>query len=118
MLYVVSFYFPTIAFLQTDDYQKTYSSLRSSDIPCVDFPKLFLAAARRGQRDVALLLSTRVPDLSVQDEWGETAFTMTARLVSVRLRLLGRTSYVHSTRKSVYFCHLHDNVFHDYFIYR
>nr|XP_053626744.1 uncharacterized protein LOC128684525 isoform X2 [Cherax quadricarinatus] len=64
--------------VQNDDYQKVMASLRSGNIPDVDFPSLFLAAARQGQRDVALLLSTRVPDISVKDDWGETAFTMAA----------------------------------------
>ncbi|XP_037790239.1 uncharacterized protein LOC119585638 isoform X2 [Penaeus monodon] len=40
-------------------------------------------ASRRGQRDLALLLSTHVPDLLKRDEWGDNALTIAAKLGDV-----------------------------------
>lgn len=65
----------------TGDYDTVFASMRSERIPDVDFTSLFLKASRRGQRDLALLLSTHVPDLLKKDEWGDNALTIAAKLV-------------------------------------
>lgn len=65
----------------TDDYQRVFACLCGDRVPDVDFSSLFLSAARRGCRDIALLLASRVPDLAVKDQWGQTALIMAARLV-------------------------------------
>nr|XP_027219692.1 uncharacterized protein LOC113812031 [Penaeus vannamei] len=65
------------------DYDTVFASMRSERIPDVDFTSLFLKASRRGQRDLALLLSTHVPDLLKKDEWGDNALTIAAKLGDV-----------------------------------
>ena len=59
-----------------------FSSLRSKFIPQVNFSQLFLRAIRAGNRDIALLLVTHVPDINVKNESGETALMLAAILVS------------------------------------
>ncbi|KAK4313750.1 hypothetical protein Pmani_014911 [Petrolisthes manimaculis] len=63
-----------------NDYQQVFACLHSECVPDVDFSSLFLSTARRGCRDMALLLASRVPDLAVKDQWGQTALIMAARL--------------------------------------
>ncbi|XP_047496196.1 M-phase phosphoprotein 8-like isoform X1 [Penaeus chinensis] len=65
------------------DYDTVFASMRSERIPDVDFTSLFLKASRRGQRDLALLLSTHAPDLLKRDEWGDNALTIAAKLGDV-----------------------------------
>ncbi|XP_063607106.1 M-phase phosphoprotein 8-like [Penaeus indicus] len=65
------------------DYDTVFASMRSERIPDVDFTNLFLKASRRGQRDLALMLSTHVPDLLKRDEWGDNALTIAAKLGDV-----------------------------------
>ncbi|XP_042889521.1 M-phase phosphoprotein 8-like isoform X2 [Penaeus japonicus] len=65
------------------DYDTVFASIRSERIPDVDFTSLFLKASRRGQRDLALLLSSYVPDLSKRDDWGDNALTIAAKLGDV-----------------------------------
>ncbi|XP_037790238.1 uncharacterized protein LOC119585638 isoform X1 [Penaeus monodon] len=65
------------------DYDTVFASMQSERIPDVDLTSLFLKASRRGQRDLALLLSTHVPDLLKRDEWGDNALTIAAKLGDV-----------------------------------
>ncbi|CAL4178017.1 unnamed protein product, partial [Meganyctiphanes norvegica] len=67
--------------IKEDDYQKVFSYLRHKQIDSqdLDYTQMFLQAARYGQRDMALLLAPRVPNLSSEDEWGDTAMCMAAR---------------------------------------
>lgn len=60
------------------DYQMLLASLRSDYVPILDYTALFLKAARRGRRDIALLLATRVRNLSARDEYGNSAICMAA----------------------------------------
>lgn len=46
-----------------------------------DMTDLFLYTARIGMGDMALLLAKQVPDLTVQNMWGENALTMAAKMV-------------------------------------
>ena len=65
-----------------DNYELVFSALRSDNVPMVDFTSLFLDMTRRCKRDMAILLASRVPDLTVLDLWGENALTLSARHVS------------------------------------
>uniref|UniRef100_A0A0P4WBX4 Uncharacterized protein n=1 Tax=Scylla olivacea TaxID=85551 RepID=A0A0P4WBX4_SCYOL len=62
-----------------NNYELVFSALRSDNVPAVDFTSLFLDMTRRCKRDMAVLLASRVPDLTVLDLWGENALTITAR---------------------------------------
>ncbi|XP_068231872.1 uncharacterized protein [Palaemon carinicauda] len=67
-----------MAAVDQDDYPALLASLRSDYIPVLEYSALFLKAARRGSRGIALLLATRVKDLSVRDEYGNSAICMAA----------------------------------------
>ncbi|MPC17486.1 Ankyrin repeat domain-containing protein 62 [Portunus trituberculatus] len=62
-----------------DNYELVFSALRSNNVPDVNFTCLFLDMTRRCKRDMAILLASRVPDLTVLDLWGENALTLAAR---------------------------------------
>ncbi|XP_076052689.1 uncharacterized protein LOC143032117 isoform X2 [Oratosquilla oratoria] len=66
--------------ISQDDFDQVFACLRGAEVPDIDFTGEFLSCARRGQRDIALLLATHVPCLSAKDAWGDTAFIMAARL--------------------------------------
>ena len=70
------------------------ASFRSDHILNLDYSSLFLKAARRGGRDVALLLATRVSNLSVRDGYGNSAVCMAAELVSFQ-----NIRYVHNKQE-------------------
>lgn len=81
-----SFFLISVGF--PDNYELVFSALRSDNIPPVNFTSLFLDMTRRNKRDIAVLLASRVPDLTVLDLWGENALTLAARHVSSLLPLL------------------------------
>ncbi|XP_045125144.1 uncharacterized protein LOC123512696 [Portunus trituberculatus] len=62
-----------------NNYELVFSALRSNNVPDVNFTCLFLDMTRRCKRDMAILLASRVPDLTVLDLWGENALTLAAR---------------------------------------